>query len=236
MQKEPNIAWRQSQRNRLSRSVSKFNAKLTRELKKNPELIEFLPARLNVQELRASIKTAKDLNNLVKTIDRAFKEDAFVPVQTEKGVKTTKYEIRETKLKVNKINRSRAKEKEKANPSTEKGTMGLLKTANLVPKKFDLEKMSQKEWEKFKAGVDKQILANSSFERKQRYRDNYLKAIEEVFGTDNELYERILNADIDSLLEAYYNDPILQLEFVYDPLQMSVIYQAILEHLDMAEL
>ena len=232
MQREPNIVWRKSQQEKLTRSVAKFNAKITRELKKNSDLAEFLPSKLNTKTLKESIKTNKDLGKLVKSVDRAFKKDVFAPVSTKGGIKTTQYEINEAKLKVRQINRERAVELKKANPSTERGTMGLMRDVSLQPKKFDIDKMSNKEWEKFKRWAEKQTMSSFKQGKMEMYKNNYLVGISNTFGEGSEIFNRFSAIPADKLVELYYKDPVFSIDFIYDPIELERRQNELMAHLE----
>lgn len=45
MPKQYNIKWRKSDREKISKTVRKFNAKITRTLKKHPEFAPYLPEK-----------------------------------------------------------------------------------------------------------------------------------------------------------------------------------------------
>ena len=88
MQKRYNIKWRDTDEKALAKAVRKFNAKRTRLLKQVPELEEFLPAKLSTKELKKTIKTRRDFNNEINSIERFMQKGAEKPIVTKEGVKT----------------------------------------------------------------------------------------------------------------------------------------------------
>ena len=182
MPRSSKISWNDRQVKELQRQVKRFNAKITRTARKSPELVDFLPDKLSVKQLRQTIKTAKDLKLISARVDRAFKNDAFQPILTEQGVRTTKYEVREISLGVQRINRQRAKELAQANPSTEKGTMGTVRENNLQPKRFNPNSIKQSDWDKFVQVVERQSMDSYTDEKIERYKENYLRALQNAFG------------------------------------------------------
>lgn len=232
MPKQSQISWRQSQQSKLRYAVAKFNAKITRQLKTNPELREYLPSRINIKQVKEIIYTRNDLNNIVKSINRAVKhKDAFLPINSDQGAKTTKWMVHETKLKVNRINRARAKELREANPSTSKGTMGSIKSNNLLPKEFDFKKMTNRDWGKFVESVEKQSMDKYSLNKATAYKENYMKAIENALGGyGDELLKLLEKLPADYIWRKFYDDPVLQINFIYDPLEMMLIAETSLEH------
>jgi hypothetical protein len=240
MSKSSNIRWTDSQKQKLSKSVQKFNTKITKTLKQHPELSEFLPNKYNTKELKSEIKSAKDLNALVKRMERIFSENALQPIQTDTGIKTTKWEKHEVALSVKKINQERKHELIEAAPSTEKGTMGTIQRNNLLPKNFNFNKMSRADWKQFKASAFKQAMPSYKDAKAELYKENYLKAFMNVMSDVNgklskqaqSLYDKIKKLDGETIANALYSDPILDLQFIYDPLQQDTILDAAEEHWD----
>jgi hypothetical protein len=238
MSKSTSIRWTDSQKQKLSTSVQKFNAKITRTLKQHPELAQYMPEKYNTKEIKQSIKSGKDLNALVKSIDRAFNDKAFMPIESGTGIKTTKWEKHEVALAVRRINLERKRELQTAAPSTEKGTMGTVQRNNLLPKKFEFEKIKASDWGKFKASAFKQAQPSYKNAKADLYKENYLKAFSNVMGDLNgnlspkaqALFDKISQLDGDTIANAAYSDPILDLNFIYDPLQLDTILDAADEH------
>lgn len=228
-----NIKWRDSDRKALANAARKFNAKRTRLLKQVPELEDFLPAKVNVQDMKESIKTRRDLNNLLKSLDRFLVKGAEKPIVTKEGVKTTQYQKRELQIKVNAINARRKAELKKAAPSTEKGTMGTIRENNLLPKNADINKVKKSDWAKYVESVEKQSKDSYSDDRMIRYKENYLKSFDTVYGEQGKKVRvRIEKLSPETFMDMYYADPVLQLDFNYDPLEAQVKLDLIDEHLD----
>lgn len=232
MSQRYNIRWRDSDRKALANAARKFNAKRTRLLKQVPELEDFLPEKVNVQVMKKSVKTRRDLNNLLKSLNRFLVKGAEKPIVTKEGVKTTQYQKRELLTKVNAINARRRAELKKAAPSTEKGTMGTIRENNLLPKNADINKVKKSAWAKYVESVEKQSKDSYSDERIECYKKNFIKGLENAFGEKgNNLKQLAMQLSGDTLMEMYYNDPVLQIDFIYDPLEMQVKIEAMEEHL-----
>lgn len=232
MQKRYNIKWRESDEKELAKAVRKFNAKRTRLLKQIPDLEEFLPAKISTKEIREQIKTRRDLKNELNSIERFMRKGSEKPIVTKEGIKTTTYEKKEIEIKVRAINARRTAERKRANVSTEKGTMGTIRENNLRPKQVDINKIKKSDWEKFKESVEKQA-RDSYFQGKyERYKENFMKGLENAFGEKGrELQEIAAQISAERLTQMYYDDPILQIDFIYDPLEMQVKIDAMKEHL-----
>lgn len=232
MQKRYNIKWRESDEKELSKAVRKFNAKRTRLLKQVPELEEFLPPKQSVKTLRESIKTRRDFRNEINSIERFMQKGAEKPIVTAEGVKTTAYEKKELGIKIRAINARRAAERKRANVSTEKGTMGTIRANNLQPKQVNIDKIKKSDWNKFVESVEKQARDNYSQEKYERYKENFIKGLENAFGESGaELVALAEQIDPETLSQMYFDDPILQIDFIYDPLEMQVKIDAMTEHL-----
>lgn len=233
MPRQYNIKWRNKDKTRLSNTVRQFNAKITRTLKKNPELAPYLPERLTVQGLRDKIQTRQDFNREIKSARRFLKPGAETPVTSATGIRTTRWEKREIGIKVGVINRSRNRELKKMNPTTEKGTMGTIRENNLRPKKYDIDKIKASDWDMFVYGVEKQIMSGYTAQKNELYKQNFIKAVKTAFGSKGtEIVEMAQSIPADILVELYYNDPVLQVEFIYNPLEMQIKIDNIVEHLE----
>jgi len=202
-------------------------------LKKNPELAPYLPERLTVQGLRDKIQTRQDFNREIKSARRFLKPGAETPVTSATGIRTTRWEKREIGIKVGVINRRRNRELKKMNPTTEKGTMGTIRENNLRPKKYDIDKIKASDWDMFVYGVEKQIMSGYTAQKNELYKQNFIKAVKTAFGSKGtEIVEMAQSIPADILVELYYNDPVLQVEFIYNPLEMQIKIDNIVEHLE----
>lgn len=232
MQKRYNIKWRDSDEKELAKAVRKFNAKRTRLLKQVPELEEFLPPKASTKAIKESVKTRRDLNNELNSIERFMRKGAEKPIVTKEGVKTTAYEKKELQIKIRAINNRRAAERKKANVSTEKGTMGTIRANNLQPKQVDLDNVKKSDWNKFVESVEKQARDSYAADKYERYKENFLKGLENAFGeSGKDLIELAKQLDPETLTQMYFDDPILQIDFIYDPLEMQTKIDAMTEHI-----
>lgn len=232
MPKRYNIKWRESDEKELAKAVRKFNAKRTRLLKQVPELEDFLPDKLNVQDIKRETKTRSDFNKTLNSINRFMRKGAEKPIVTEQGVKTTQYEKNELQIKIRTINQRRAAERKRANVSTEKGTMGTIQANNLNPKKVDINKVKKSDWKKFVESVEKQSKDIYQKEKYDRYKENFIKGLQNAFGEKaDQLISMVEQIDPATLTQMYYDDPIIQIDFIYDPIEMQAKIDAMTEHL-----
>lgn len=232
MQKRYNIKWRDTDKKELAKAVRKFNAKRTRLIKQVPELEEFLPPKQSTKDIKNAVKTRRDFINALNSLERFMRKGAEKPIVTKEGVKTTEYEKREIEIKVRAINQRRAAELKKAAPSTEKGTMGTVRNNNLRPKKYDIDKIKKSDWKKFVESVEKQSKDSYNANKYERYKNNFMKGLENAFGEKGrELIDIVEQMNAETLVQMYYDDPILQIDFIYDPLEMEVKIDTMIDHL-----
>jgi hypothetical protein len=218
--------------------VRAFNAKRTRLLKQVPELEAFLPPKMSVADIKKSIQTRQDFNREINSLKRFLKKGAEKTVVNKHGVKTTKYALNELRLKVNRINRERAKKLTEMEPNTEKGTMGSIQQNSLRPKKFNFETQSTRSWEKFVESVDKQARPGYWEERLNSYKENFLKGLENEFSYSPQyetIKEKIQAMSPEELDRVYYQEPNLQLDYVYDEADLEIKATLMLEALQAYE-
>ena len=233
MPKQYNIKWRKSDREKISNTVRQFNAKITRTLKKHPEFAPYLPEKRTVKELTANISSRKDFNREVNSLSRFLKKGAEIPYASKSGVKTTTWERKEIGYKVAQINRERNIARKRANVSTYKGTMGSIRANNLNPKKYNIDKIRPRDWDKFVETVEKQVKSSYYYDEMVRYKENYIKALYDVFGAKgNGMIGIVENIPPDEFTDLFYKDPVLQLDFIYDPIEADLKIESIIEHFE----
>lgn len=233
MPRRSGIRWRKSDQEDIANAVRQFNAKITRALKKNPELSVFLPSRITTSVVKGKVKTRSDLKRELNSLKRFLKKGAEAPVQSSRGVKTTKWEKKEIGIKVGTINRARNREAKKANVSTTKGTMGSIESNNLKPKSYNFDHMNPREWEKYVQTIEKQIMSSYHVEKMNQYKRNYLNSIRGNLGNGeyaNRLYDLVVTLDTEFMYDIYYDDPVLQIQFTSDPLPAEYIAEMSYEH------
>lgn len=216
MQKRPKIRWKIGEKEFLKKEIRNFNERRRRAIKKNPDLINYLPT-LSYKEILSGITTRSDLKRILREINYSRNKDAFKIVKVGE-TKTTKWQLKVAKQRLSTINRRRALERKKAGVSTSKGTMGTIEQNNLKPKPFSPAK-TQREWKAFLESLNKQIKDSYYNEKDERYKQNYLIAFRSAYGSwgyANELERIIGNAPAYLIVQAMYWNPILNIKFIYD--------------------
>lgn len=229
MSRKPNIRWRPQDRVNLSKTVQQFNAKITREMKKNPDLSPFLPERLKVAEIKSQIVTRSDYNRLLNSYKRFLKKDATKLTTNKQGYTTTRWNRNETQYKINEINRQRKEERKRANVSTEKGTMGTIQANNLAPKQFNFNSLNPKTALKQLAQIDKMVKSTYMMEQRLKYYDNYKKAIAKNFLINEAsiLINLVNKLTPEELTNLYYSNPLLGIDFTYSKEQYDELFETI---------
>lgn len=241
-----NIKWRKTDTQKVASVVRQFNAKLTRTLKAHPEYAAYLPERISTAQIRASSPTRQDLNRQLNSYKRFLRKGAEIPIMNDQGVQTTRWEKKEIGIQVGIINRRRTAERKAANVSTTKGTMGTIKERSLDPKPFRFNKMTNREWKAFKDVLEAQVKSTYTSEARKRYKENYLKAILSIYGEEikpgvynrttfenlpqaaQELFVFIRDeVDEETLYQKFYDNPRLQLDFIYDPYEQDQVIEYI---------
>lgn len=236
MPRTNSIKWRKQDAQKIASLARRFNAKLTRLNKAHPELAPYLPQRLSTVDLKARSLTRRDFNRIVNSYERFLKPGAETPVITKSGILSTKWEVREARIKLSTINRMRSAERKKAietGASIYKGTQASITERGLNELTLDLETITGEQWPAVLLNLEKQVSSDYYANRVQKYRHNYMTAFERELP-DGELKEelRVLVEQIpDSLLyDIYYADPIMQLQYMYTLEEANQKMQAMISH------
>ena len=112
MSRQHSIRWQRRDEQELKRVVKNFNAKLSRIIKKNPAIAEYLPPRVSYKELRENITNRKEFNRELNSLKR-FSQKGSEEIVTAKntGLKVTKWEKKEVGIQVAIINRERSRKR-----------------------------------------------------------------------------------------------------------------------------
>ena len=221
------IKWRESDYNEIKRVVENFNRKLQRVKKRSPEIADIQPSRLKVSELVNTIQTRKEFNRLLKSIKKYSERGAEKPAV---GVefRVTKYEFQKAKEELRILNLKKAYKRKQAKES------GLELTAekmeNLRPKKF-LAK-SKEEFEKLQESLERQLSAKFEEEGLERYKENYLKALEKNLGSQGqELAKLLKDVNAKKLFQQTAYNIFASVTFLYDLREIDEMVEALREEL-----
>jgi hypothetical protein len=227
LQGKHSIRWKQSDKTDLQRAVRNFNAKIDYIRKTRPELAEFQPEKKSYKDIKQGITTRNDLKRELKSLQRYSKRGSENVVKNKYGLAITKYEKKEIEYKVAKINRQRTKDRKKfgemevtthgESTGLKRAEMGSQRMAQFNPKKFNFETQhGGMSWEKYVEVVEKQVKDSYSDELVDRYKENYLKGIENGLGEyGKELYKIVEQIPAQKVLETFYNEQEAYIDFHY---------------------
>ena len=238
--KKYKIKWSAKDTKKVANTVRQFNAKITRTLKKHPELADYLPERISTKQIRSSSITRQDLNRQLNSFNRFLRKNAEMPVLTQAGTQTTQWQKREVSIGIATINRSRSMARKKYGISTEKGTMGTAMENNLFKKSNNFDTIPPERFESFIQNLNNQMMSNYTDIKKEAYKQNYLQGIRNVFGQDpkaSALIELLSNEDEEVFTEMLYSgNPDFMIDFMYDEIdqenKLDQLIDSWMEHLN----
>lgn len=216
----------------IERTLKNYNAKIERVTKKNPNIAKYQPEKITVKQFKQKAETKKyttrDIKRELKSLQRYSNKGAELPTTAKKtGHTTTKWERKEIGYKVAVINRQRTRDKklygelEATSFGKQLGytrnQMGSERAQDFEPKKYNFDSIpSGKAWEKFVESVDKQVIDSYTEERLQRYKDNYLKAIDNHLGEYGaELKAIVERIPAKEVVKTYYQEEQADIQFIY---------------------
>lgn len=220
---------------RLSQTIRNFNAKIDRIAKRDPAAAAYLPQKQSVRAIKNEIKSGHvaraDFNREIKSMTRFSRKGVEAAIKSETGLVMTKWEKRETQIKVNIINARRRREANAIQSRPTFGAHNKTDLKNLAPKPFDTNSIQPgREWRMYVDSVEKQVSSRYLLEQQQAYKDKYLKAIARQLGLSGKaLYEYVSQLDPKEISDAMYEDPLLKIEYAYDPAAADIIADATME-------
>lgn len=221
MSSRNSIRWRKVDQDKLTNLVRQFNGKITRELKKDSDMMDYLPERLNIRELEKYAKQLSryEYNKIFNRYKRFLKKDATKLVKSKGGAIATKWELQETRYQVQSVNYSRKKRLEEIGPQPEYGNMGSIEANSLRPKEIKFQQRTQSEWKAFVQATQKQASAFYDIEGWKRYQQNMVWSLRLNLGFPGEyLADLVENLSVDQYKVIFkHEDADLQIMFVYGP-------------------
>lgn len=221
----------------INRTIKNFNQKIARLEKQEREL---LPSKITKKELKESVYTRAELQRKLKELQRFSKRGAEDIIETEGGVKLTEYELSNIKRENARLKRNITREinrlkvdKPKVFGKTQTSTfseMGDSDYLNLLARRKalekDINKLTPKEYERFKKLVDKtgksQQYMNSVF------KENYFEMLTDLayyYGYDNkkldEMKKKIMKLKPNDFLRLFKEDKSIRAILDYYPIVTS---------------
>ena len=236
------IKWREIDEQRLALNVKRYNAKIRRVGVRKPEIAGIQPSKVSLKDLRAELKagTRKEFNRMMAKMERYLKKGAEMPYTTHTGAVITKFAKREAEIAINTINARLKSERNLLGVKPPKaGEMGSVIYNQLRPldqtKVYNVQKVLPKDWAKFAQNLEA-MLHNSDIEIKsERYKENYIKAVETALGPNSPVIEAVKKMNPKDLYRAFYESPMMQIDFYYEPIEAERKEELILSFLDQFE-
>ena len=227
------IRWRNEDIAKLRNHVRKFNAKITREIKKNPKLKEFLPERLNVNELRDTITTRRDFNNLIKSVNRFMEKKATQIVTLGNGVSLTRWEKRELQYKRAAVN-NRKRKKRRVVGEVPKGRPGTLDQYDAMDLK-DISDVSATAFEGLRERILRESKQSYWDNKQQQMLANWTQGLFNAFGESKalEILKATEKLDRSDLLELIQTRDDFSISFMYEDISVQDKYEYLLEELSL---
>lgn len=106
MPRQSNIRWKQSDDEKLKKTVKSYNAKISRLQKRGDIYKVFIPDKISYKELKSQITTRQDFNNKLKELNKPARELVKGPFSFEMNKRdneTLKKEVRRFNAKIDKL-------------------------------------------------------------------------------------------------------------------------------------
>lgn len=216
--------------NKLRKLVRNYNNKINRVKINKPEISDIQPEKKSIRTVLKDINSLADYNRIVNDLKNYTKKGSENPYITEQNVVITNYEKNRIDRIFARINRERKKEIETYNLKDGFG-MGLPTASDLAPKANLIESIKYKDWDKFVQGIERNRYNMNISQRAVFYKNNMLKAIENVFGK-GELYSKVNQLSGTDLVSLYYKIPYFNIDFIYEPQEQEEIEYAFMTVID----
>lgn len=181
------IRWKRGDYIKLAKAVNKYNKQVNELQAKG---IDYVPEVKNYQSLKNDIYTRKELNRLVNSLKK-FSIETSKKVDLPSGESMTAWEYKEIRLARNRARRyleGRLEQQQRENPYAKFG----LETKEIEQTRKTIESLNKLEKAQGKFEMNRLIQRiknlgsyDSEMRRASQYRDNYMKALEQMSNYDN---------------------------------------------------
>lgn len=232
MSRRSNIKWRKQDKKAISNTVRQFNAKITRVLKKNPDMQFILPERLTAKNIIDKIQTRQDFNRELSKYKRFLRKGAEKPYINKEGLVRTQWEKKEFTIMLQTVNRNRAIERKKSDFEAGSGRTMLAQDIGVNKLNLSTQTATPDRWKRQFQKLEKEILSSYRSSKYESYKANYIKALENVLGEHaSEISNTIGSISAEEFASLYYSDTFLQIDYIYDPQEISHKAEQIKSHL-----
>lgn len=192
------IRWSRGDYVKLGRAVANFNKK-KRELETEENSL-YLPATINYQEIKETIKTRSEFNRVINSLRRVNNANAFDIVENSAGQKMTRWQYNENIIQ--KRNATRAINQRIKELETPKKEWGGLSRAEMGSKEYrklqgtlksfeNIDKVKGYDYKMIKERINFYAQSDLKMKRAIVYRENYIKEMEKYSLFDN--YDKFMN-------------------------------------------
>lgn len=229
----PPIRWLKRDNKKLAREVKRVNAKIDRLNKKGYDI-----QKISVRAIKQDVKTRKELNTLLKQVDKFAKRgsekktspnEIFAFEKTYVGLRHRTNEERKAK-ELEELNKkpvtSRGKDTGLKRGEMSNKQMGSVKKNSLLPKEFNPK--DRKEFNKFAKNLEFHLDKRKMKQYAEMLKENYLKGLIRE-GYSDELQKMICFIDLEDIIDTINSDTEATIEFIYDPNQLEVKEEALKE-------
>ena len=222
----------------INRTIKNFNQKISRLEKQERDLI--LPEKITKKALKESVYTRSELRRKLKELQRYSTRNIEETLTTKSGIKISKYELINLKKETARIKRNLTNEIKKLENEKPKifgktqartfAEMGDQHYLNLIARRKalnkNIEKLSQKEYERFKSLVEKTIKNNVYMNTV--FKENYFEMLTDLayyYGYDNkklnEMKKKIMRLKPNDFLRLFKEDKSIKAILDYYPIVTS---------------
>lgn len=214
----PKIRWTKAQTAELYRDVRAFNGARTKAIKKNPEVVQFLPEKLNVQELKKSIQSRQELKALTADVNRELNFKFETVTLTDGTIKTRKeFEDFKTEIEIgNNVKKRVAKKRGvKTKPP---GRLGTEEQFDLALFRTDIENIPGNDWARYRKVVESKLTEDYYNWEDEQYKENYIEGLWRNLGPEEdtlEIAELLQKIPARVMINEARNNPIARISFYY---------------------
>lgn len=190
------IRWKKGDYIRLGRAISKFN-KTINEIEVDEKNV--LPELRNYKELKSSINSRKELNRVIKALNRATSENLTETRTYASGEELTKWEYNEVNRAMRRAMRNL--ESERAGILAGRESIGMgeerLSEIKAIERSFEnLENRIGRDFERIKERIFSLGRSDYKLTRDKQFKENFYKALEGISNFQN--YD-VLKQELDKI-------------------------------------
>ena len=213
-------------RAKVEELFARFNEKVEQSAAEGPQ-----PKKRDVEDYMPYYEKLSpgEFRREMSRIERYLRPGMESTVETRGGKLTSLWEYLETENILKTLNKHNKAVIDEYQPDTYKGTMGTIERGNLKERVNRVERV--RDVGEYFRSIEHQLLGSSASVRNERYKENFLHAVETQFGKNSELYASVEREDAGNLYRYYHISAIFNISFTSDPLPVQTIQRAMLDEL-----